>query len=133
MIVEVAIRRRLLKFPAQTLLRLGHRRDRRELLQQRVPPKGTLDRQRRVSRFHPAVFSLQHLDLLVEQILRQLVSVWNKITQFFFNFRPRLRSLDTIFHPHANRYRVTACPLLVRGRKKEHIRLRLTRSAADTA
>lgn len=72
-IVEVAIRRRLLKFPAQTLLRLGHRRDRRELLQQRVPPKGTLDRQRRVSRFHPAVFSLQHLDLLVEQILRQLV------------------------------------------------------------
>lgn len=81
MIVEVAraIRRRFLKLPAQSLLRLGHRRDRRKLLQQRVPPEGTLDCQRRVPRLHAAVFPLQHLDLFVEQILRQLVSVQNKI------------------------------------------------------
>lgn len=67
-IVEVArtIRRCLLKLPAQTLLRLGHRRDRRELLQQRVSSESTLDRQRGVPRFYAAVFPLQHLDLLVE-------------------------------------------------------------------
>lgn len=80
-IIEIAraIRRRLLKLPAQSLLRLGHGRDRCELLQQRVSPKGTLNRQRRIPRLHTAVFPLQHLDLLVEQILRQLVSVRNEI------------------------------------------------------
>lgn len=68
-----AIGRRLLQLPAQPLLRLGHRRDRRELLQQRIPAEGALNRQRRVPRLHAAVLPLQHLDLLVEQILRQLV------------------------------------------------------------
>lgn len=82
MVVEAAIRRRLLKLPAQSLLRLGHRRDRRELLQQRVPPEGTLNRQRGVPRLHAAVFPLQHLDLFVQQILRQLVPVQNEIAQF---------------------------------------------------
>lgn len=67
-IVEVArtIRRRFLKLPAQSLLCLGHRRNRRELLQQRVPSEGTLDCQRGVPRLYAAVFPLQHLDLLVE-------------------------------------------------------------------
>lgn len=80
-IVEVArtIRRRLLKLPAQPLLRLGHRRDRRELLQQCVSAEGTLDRQSGVPRLHAAVFSLQHFDLLIEQILRQLVSANSEI------------------------------------------------------
>lgn len=66
---------RLLQLPAQPFLRLGHRRDCRELLQQGVPPEGTLNRQRGVPRLHAAVLPLQHLDLLVEQILRQLVPV----------------------------------------------------------
>lgn len=77
MIAEAAraIGRRLLKLPAQPLLRLGHRRDRRELFQQCVPAEGALNRQRRVPRLYAAVLPLQHLDLLVEQILRQLVSI----------------------------------------------------------
>lgn len=67
-IVKVArtIRRCLLKLPAQSLFRLGHGRDRRKLLQQRVPSEGTLDRQRGIPRLYTAVFPLQHLDLLVE-------------------------------------------------------------------
>jgi len=71
MIVEIARAiRHLLELSAQSLLRLGHRRNRRKFLQQGVPPKGALDGQRRVPRFHTAVFPLQHFDLLIEQILR---------------------------------------------------------------
>lgn len=67
-IVEIArtVDRQFLKLPTQSLFCLGHRRDRREFLQQCVPPKGTLNCQCRVSRLHAAVFPLQHLDLLVK-------------------------------------------------------------------
>lgn len=62
---------------AHALLRLGHRRNRRELLHHRVVPEGALDREGGVSCLDTAVLALQQFDLLVQQILRQLIRILN--------------------------------------------------------
>lgn len=59
--------------PAHALLRLGHRRDRRELLHHRVVPERALDCEGGVACLDTAVLALQQFDLLVQQILRQLI------------------------------------------------------------
>lgn len=63
--------------PAHALLRLGHRRNRRELLHHRVVPEGALDREGGVACLDTAVLALQQFDLLVQQILRQLIRILN--------------------------------------------------------
>lgn len=60
---------RLLQLPAQPFFSLGHRSDRRKLLQQGVSTERSLDRQRGVPRLHAAVLSLQHLDLFIQEVL----------------------------------------------------------------
>lgn len=63
--------------PAHALLRLGHRRNRCELLHHRVVPEGALDREGGVACLDTAVLALQQFDLLVQQILRQLIRILN--------------------------------------------------------
>lgn len=83
----------LLELTAHTLLSLGHGRYRRELLQQGVATKRPLNRQRGVSRLDATVLSLQHLYLLVQEVLRQLVPV----NRFLFHSLNRHRSYNLFF------------------------------------
>lgn len=59
--------------PAQSPFGLGHGRDGVEFFQKGVPPEGSLYRECGCPRFFPAVFSLEHFDLFVEEILGQFV------------------------------------------------------------
>lgn len=63
--------------PAHALLRLGHRRNGRELLHHGVVPERALDREGGVTCLDTAVLALQQFDLLVQQILRQLIRILN--------------------------------------------------------
>uniref|UniRef100_A0A182MEY2 Uncharacterized protein n=1 Tax=Anopheles culicifacies TaxID=139723 RepID=A0A182MEY2_9DIPT len=73
--VQLVLLLLLLNPTAHAFLRLGHSRDRGELLHHRIVAEGALNRKGCVPCLHSTVLALQQFDLLVQQILRQFIPV----------------------------------------------------------
>lgn len=58
----------------QSFLRLDHLGDMRELFDELVPAKSSLDGDGRFARSRAAIFAFEQLDLLLQQVLRQFVT-----------------------------------------------------------
>lgn len=81
---------RILNLSTLSFFCFGHCCDVSKLFQQRIPAERTLNRQRCIACFHTAVLSFQHLDLLVQQVLRQFVPANKRHLIIFFQFQLKI-------------------------------------------